>query len=592
MTIQQSLEQYFGYSTFRPLQEDIIHAVLDRRDVFVLMPTGGGKSLCYQLPALMQNGVTIVVSPLISLMKDQVDALQTNGINAAYLNSSLTKDEQDHVIANLTNKKLSLLYVAPERLTQRAFLTILQKTDVSLFAIDEAHCISQWGHDFRPEYRQLTILKELFPTAPIIALTATATEKVAADILTNLKLAHPKTFQGSFNRPNLSYASHKREKGYRQVIEVIRNHQDESGIVYCQTRKKVDDLTGLLKKEGIAVLPYHAGLSDEERNDHQERFTRDDVSVIVATVAFGMGINKPNVRYVIHFGLAKNLEQYYQETGRAGRDGLPSDCILLYSFADKTTIEHFITQKVDREEQRIAQTHLQHVVRYATSNTCRRKLLLSYFGEDYPGTSCSNCDNCLSPKETIDGTIIAQKILSCVYRTGQRFGAHHISNVLLGLETLQVKERNHHTLSTFNILSDYSQSEIKDFIQELIQLEYLQESQDGYPTLHLTKKAAAVLKGRIPIRLTKPVVRNLKKKKSLSQAVDTALFQKLRVLRKTLADKEQVPPYVIFSDVSLQEMASQFPTTPAAFLEIKGVGQHKLEKYGESFIREITSYKQ
>lgn len=588
--LHEALEKYFGYSSFRPLQEEIISDILTKKDVFVLMPTGGGKSLCYQLPSLMQKGTTVVISPLISLMKDQVDALIQNGVRAEFLNSSLSTREQQEVIERLTRSEITLLYIAPERLAQNDFLMLLKKIGVSLFAIDEAHCISQWGHDFRPEYRKLRILKKLFPQIPIIALTATATVKVTEDIIENLSLFEPKVYQASFNRPNLSYYSQKRQQGHLQVITYIRNHTDESGIIYCQTRKKVDELTGILQREGINVLPYHAGLTDEERKNHQEQFIRDDVNIIVATVAFGMGINKPNVRYVIHFGLSKNLEQYYQETGRAGRDGLPSECLLLYSFADKITIEYFIRQIIDTQEQKVARLHLQQVINFVTSNTCRRKLLLSYFGETYPNMTCGNCDNCINPKAAFDGTVIAQKIFSCIYRTGQRFGAHHISNVLLGLETIQIKERNHQTLSTFNILTDHSMSEIKDFIHELLQRGYLRESEDGYPTLQLTPLATPVLKGLKTVFLTVPTKQPPKKKKLLPKTVNEELFQKLRVLRKTLADKANVPPYVVFSDVSLFEMASHFPKTPEEFLLIKGVGQHKLTLYGEAFMQEIAAY--
>jgi len=588
--IYSTLKKYFGYTSFRPLQEQIIKDVLDKKDVFVLMPTGGGKSLCYQLPSLSQDGITIVVSPLISLMKDQVDGMRKNGIRAAYLNSSLSWQEQNDILKQLRNNQLSLLYVAPERLTQESFLTLLNSLTVSLFAIDEAHCISQWGHDFRPEYRKLHLLKKHFEQVPIIALTATATERVKQDIVNHLGLFSPHIYKASFNRPNLSYQAEQKQRGFLQVINFVKQRNNESGIIYCQTRDMVDDLTMILQDEGIHALSYHAGLNDIDRKDHQDRFIREDINVIVATVAFGMGIDKSNVRYILHFGLPKNLEQYYQETGRAGRDGLPSDCLLLFSFADKITIEYFIRQKENIEEQKIAKIHLQNVVHYATSGTCRRKILLNYFHEIFNIKNCKGCDNCLFPKETFDATILTQKILSCIYRTGQRFGAHHVASVLVGLKTKKVIERNHDALSTFSLLSDYSVAEVKDFIRELIERGFLQESQDRFTTLSLTKQAITVLKGKEKVFLTKREKKLFRQKQTVAQAIDTVLFNRLRLLRKTLADKENVPPYIIFSDISLQEMAMFFPQTKEQFINIKGVGEQKLELYGKFFLEEIISY--
>lgn len=584
------LEKYFGYSSFRPLQKEIITDVISQKDVFALMPTGGGKSLCYQLPAIIQSGTTIVVSPLISLMKDQVDGLKENGVKAEYLNSSLTVSQQDKILTLLNNNQLSLLYVAPERFAQTSFLSLLQTVPVSLFAIDEAHCISQWGHDFRPEYRTLRRLRETFPSIPIIALTATATEIVKKDIITQLQLTTPSFYQASFNRPNLTYSVTDKKQASEQIISFIKQRPDVSGIVYCATREKVTKLTKLLQEKKVKVLPYHAGLSDEERQEYQNKFIKDDVDVIVATVAFGMGIDKPNVRYVIHHDLPKNVEQYYQETGRAGRDGLPSECLLLFSFADKFTIDHFIKQKSDPEEQQIARQQLQGVINFATSSSCRRNQLLLYFGETGTPLNCQNCDNCLTPKERFDATIIAQKILSCVYKTGQRFGALHIANVLIGLESLKIKQYGHQTLSVYGIIKDYSRDQISAFIQELQELGYLQASADMYATLSLTKQATNVIKNQEQVLLRVPKEKLTKKKKQILGDADPKLFEQLRVLRKQIADKKNLPPYIIFSDVSLQEMATIFPTTSEQFLTIKGVGQQKLELYGDQFLKTIKHY--
>ncbi len=591
--IYSTLQKYFGYSTFRPLQKEAITDVLTKKDVFVLMPTGGGKSLCFQVPALMRQSLTIVVSPLISLMKDQVDGLVQNGVRAAYLNSSLSPKEQRSILTQLQEGKIQLLYLAPERLAQPDFLAFLQTLPINFFAIDEAHCISQWGHDFRPEYRQLHMLKSNFPGIPIIALTATATERVKQDIIVQLNLDSPAIYQASFNRPNLSYTVSEKSSGFTQILSYISEHPDTSGIIYCQTRDKVDKLTKTLKQHGVDALPYHAGLTDEQRKNHQERFIRDDISVIVATVAFGMGIDKPNVRYVIHYGLPSNLEQYYQETGRAGRDGLPSECLLFYSLGDSFTINYFIRNK-SHEEQKIAKAHLQQAIRFATTASCRRKLLLAYFDEDFIQTNCQSCDNCLLPKETFDGTVIAQKILSCTYRTDQRFGASHIGNILVGLKTKQVIDRGHDTLSTFNLLPEYSLPDVRTFIRELIEQGYLEESNDSFITLRLTKKASPVLKGTAQVFLTKfeRKASKRKTKKSLDITGDTGLFNRLRVLRKSLADTAHVPPYVIFSDVSLREMAAALPQTDAQFYKIKGVGQQKLAKYGEIFMQEIKKHLQ
>jgi ATP-dependent DNA helicase RecQ len=588
------LEKYFGYKDFRPLQEKIIRTVLSKKDAFVLMPTGGGKSLCYQLPALLLQGVAVVVSPLISLMKDQVDSLTKNGVSAAFLNSSLTYTERKKVIDELKSEKLKLLYVAPERLTEESFLEFLKKINISLFAIDEAHCISSWGHDFRPEYRKLSLLRETFPSIPIIALTATATSKVREDIIIQLKLAGAKTFQASFNRSNLRYIVFDKQNPYVQTTFYIENHPSESGIIYCSTRDKVDELTKKLQKDGHFALPYHAGLTEFQRKDYQEKFIKEDVQIIVATIAFGMGIDKPNVRFVIHYDLPSNIERYYQETGRAGRDGLFSECILLYSLADIYPIKHLIAQKSSEIEQKVANNLLTQVINYAQTSRCRRVALLNYFGEDYPEKNCQNCDNCLNPKETFDATELSQKILSCVARIKQRFGVAHVIKVLIGSEDQRIIQYGHDKLSTYGIANEYSSEELKFYIYELVQIGYLKVTQDQYPIVSLTEKSIPILKGEEKVYLTKPVIRIKKErsKKGLSEIedYDEKLFNKLRALRKKLADQEQVPPYVIFSDVSLKEMAKEYPQTIEDFKKIYGVGENKLKNYGEIFLSEITQY--
>jgi ATP-dependent DNA helicase RecQ len=591
-SLQNILQQYFGYTSFRPLQEQIITDIMSRKDVFVLMPTGGGKSLCYQLPSVAQDGTTIVVSPLISLMKDQVDGLVQNGIRAAYLNSSLLPEEQLRVLDKLQTNNLSLLYVAPERLVQEQFLYVLKNIKINFFAIDEAHCISQWGHDFRPEYRQLDLIKKEFPDKPLMALTATATPRVRNDIIERLHLDGVSIYSASFNRPNLLYRVVRKSDAFAQAIDIISAHKGESGVVYCQSRKTVESVAGRLQKTEIKALPYHAGLPDEERKKNQERFIHEDVEVIVATIAFGMGIDKPNVRYVLHYDLPRSIENYYQETGRAGRDGLASECVLLYSYGDKFFYDRFIAEKTE-EEQRIAKAQMRRMIDFAQSKICRRAQLLQYFAESFPEKSCGACDNCLSPAETIDGTVIAQKILSCVYRTQQRFGVTHIVRILTGSKDKNVLLHGHHLLSTYGIIEEYGRGDVKTFIYELIQQGYLRQSEDQYGILFLTPKSGAVLKRLEKVRLTKPEERVIKKVESEEEKdlkIDEELFQQLRRLRKKLADRQNVPPYVIFSDKSLKDMAGYFPQTLEQFSGMYGVGEEKLKKYGEIFMKEIAAY--
>ena len=594
VNITDPLEKYYGYTSFRPLQKEIVTDVINHKNVFVLMPTGGGKSLCYQLPSVVMKGTTIVISPLISLMKDQVDALMQNGIDAAFLNSSLSQQEQANVLQNLESNKLSLLYIAPERLAQPGFIEMLQTLNINFFAIDEAHCISQWGHDFRPEYRQLKQLRKHFPHKSIIALTATATPRVKNDIIKELQISDAAMYQASFVRPNLSYKIIPKQKAFLQLLEYLKLHPREAGIVYCQSRKTVESVAHRLQKEGIFASPYHAGLADETRKQNQERFLKEDVDVIVATVAFGMGIDKPNVRYVVHYDLPQSLENYYQETGRAGRDGLASECIFFYSIADKFSYERFHAQKESETERIVARAQLQQVIDFAQSRLCRRNMLLQYFAEETKDTNCAACDNCLTPKETFDATELSQKILSCVYRVQERFGIGQVSGILTGSQADNILKYNHQKLSTYGIITDYDSRDLKMFIYELVQLGYLQQSKDQYGILGLTIKSKKLLLGQDKVFLTKPNIRIISiktKKQSIEDKnVNAQLFNRLRALRKRLADEKGVPPYVIFSDATLKEMASKFPKTTSAFAEIKGVGAQKLKIYAPLFLETITSF--
>jgi ATP-dependent DNA helicase RecQ len=595
MDLHAALKRYFGFESFRPLQERIILDVLADKDVFALLPTGGGKSLCFQLPALVRPGLTVVVSPLISLMKDQVDAMQAGGVAATFLNSALAAGEGRERLRGLHTGRFRLLYLAPERLMLSGFLEDLKKWNVNLIAIDEAHCISEWGHDFRPEYRQIAELRDHFPNVPMMALTATATERVRGDIIGHLKLREPGCYVASFNRPNLNYRVVPKSHPYDQVLEFVRTRPNESGIVYCQSRKSAESIAARLNEDGVKARPYHAGLTGPERATNQELFLRDEVRVICATIAFGMGINKPNVRYVIHYDLPKNIDGYYQETGRAGRDGLPSDCVLLFSPGDVIKQRQFIDEKESAQEQKIAREQLQQMVHYAESSECRRVVLLRYFGEEWPEENCGGCDNCLTPRETFDGTLAAQKFLSCVYRVREKnrfdFGLNHIVEVLTGGDTENVRKWHHDKISTYGIGKEMKRVEWQAIGRELIRRGYLRQASERFTVLELTREGRAALTQRKRITLTKPVVvlEHIKHRPG-EIPCDEALFERLRTLRRTLADKRDVPAYIIFSDVALREMANKYPATESEFGRISGVGKQKRQEFAQVFIEEIAAH--
>lgn len=588
------LHDVFGYEDFRGDQAAIIDALLAGRDALVLMPTGGGKSLCYQIPALLRQGAGLVVSPLIALMQDQVRALHELGIEAAFLNSTLSFKEQSDVVRRLKAGEIQLLYVAPERLVQPRTRAMLADVPLSIIAIDEAHCVSQWGHDFRQDYLALDAMGELFPRVPRVALTATATPIVREEIVQRLALDTPEPFVSSFDRPNIRYLVLPKTQATRQLSDFLRGHEGETGIVYCLSRKKVESVAESLRAEGYNALPYHAGLSTEMRADHQHRFLTDEAVIVVATIAFGMGIDRPDVRFVAHLDLPKSIESYYQETGRAGRDGEPAEAWMIYGLQDVVRLRQMVDEsEADEEHKRRDRQRLDALLGWCELTECRRRPLLAYFGQDYP-EPCGNCDNCLNPPVSWDGTEAAQKLMSAVYRTGQRFGAAHVVDVLLGKNTDKIRQHGHAELSVYGIGTDLNESAWRSVARQLIVQGYLNSDQRRYGALVLTERSRSVLRREIELRLREDKKLKTQKKARRDRAAalspaDQSLFETLRQRRKEIADQLDVPPYVIFHDATLMQMAEHRPASEAALLSINGVGQAKLERYGKDFLETIAA---
>ncbi|PSV24807.1 MULTISPECIES: ATP-dependent DNA helicase RecQ [unclassified Photobacterium] len=592
-TSESVLQEIFGYQQFRVGQLDVIDAVNRDEDCLVIMPTGGGKSLCYQIPALLKEGITLVISPLISLMKDQVDQLKANGVAAAYINSTMERDEILAVFDAMKDATVKLVYVSPERVLTYDFIDRLRDVPLAMVAVDEAHCISQWGHDFRPEYAALGRLKQSFENLPIMALTATADETTRHDIVSRLGLQSPHEYLGSFDRPNIRYILWEKHKPLTQIIRYVEGMRGQCGIIYCNSRKKVEQISEKLRDKGIRAEAYHAGLDHVERANVQEAFQRDDIHIVVATVAFGMGINKPNVRYVVHFDIPRNIESYYQETGRAGRDGLPAEAVMLYDPSDLAWLRRCLDEKEEGQQKDVERHKLHAMGAFAEAQTCRRQVLLHYFGE-HRDEPCGNCDVCLDPPQRFNAVEVAQKALSCVYRVNQSFGITYIVEVLRGMQNQRIREHGHDKLSTYGIGREYSHEYWVSVLRQLIHLGYLTQNISRNSVLQLTEKARPLLRAEIGLELAVPrldnIARNMKVNKLANRQYDKKLFAKLRKLRKAIADEEDLPPYVVFNDASLMEMAERLPTSNGDFLAVNGVGQRKLEKYGEVFLGLIRDH--
>ena len=591
---EQILKHTFGYTEFRGSQKEVIETVLEGRDTLVLMPTGGGKSLCYQIPGLVRQGMAIIVSPLIALMQDQVSALQQLGLNAAYLNSTLSREEHNRVMRSIYDGELELLYIAPERLLQNNTLERLSAAEVSLIAIDEAHCVSQWGHDFRVDYLGLHVLQQAFPGVPRLALTATADEKTREEIVTRLALFQPRVFVSSFDRPNIRYAVQEKGEAKAQLLTFLQDYKHQAGIVYCMSRNRVDGIAAWLAQRGVKALPYHAGLSADERAENQSRFLREDAVVIVATIAFGMGIDKPDVRFVAHLDLPKSMEAYYQETGRAGRDGLPSVAWMVYGLADVVRIAKMVQDSnASEQHKRIERNKIDKLLGWCESNTCRRRALLRYFGEERD-EACGNCDICLNPPKTWDATEAAQKLLSNIYRTGQRFGSGHVIDVLRGKDTAKVKQFGHQSLSTYGIGAERSDKQWRSIIRQLLVQNFLFVNDEMYGAIQLTERARQILKGETKIFLREELaaVKTIRQRRRPAEVSehDQDLWQALKAKRKELADALGVPPFHIFHDATLIEMMQNMPANDGDLLSINGVGAVKLEKFGQEFLAVINEF--
>jgi ATP-dependent DNA helicase RecQ len=584
------LNQVFGYESFRDGQQEVIDACLAGQDSLVLMPTGGGKSLCYQIPALLQSHITVVVTPLLSLMKDQVDQLLELDIAAAFINSQQDRQEQIQVLNQVQHGEVKIIYVSPERLLQPSFMDHLKFCGVSLFAIDEAHCLSHWGHDFRQDYLRLHCIKPNFPNTPIMALTATADKSTRYDISYQLQMQDPYIHVGSFDRPNLRYTIEEKFKPLNQLLTFLGTQSDNCGIVYCSSRARVDDIAAKLQAKGFKAEAYHAGWDTSHRVAVQDKFQRDDIQIVVATIAFGMGINKPNIRFVVHYDLAKTIENYYQETGRAGRDGLPAECLLFFDSADVPRVKRLINDNPNEDRAKVELQRFNAMVALADGQTCRRQVLLNYFNE-YNNDSCGNCDICLDPPKSFDGTLLAQQALSCVYRSGQQFGIGHVIDILRGSQNVRIKDHGHDKLSTYGLGKDHSQEYWLSIMRQLIHQGLVEQDISQGSRLLLTELARPYLKSEKVLGLAVPRIgRTHLYEKPNKVNYDKHLFARLKGLRKSIAQEHDVPPFVVFSDATLVDMANKLPTNPRAFLAVSGVGETKLQRYGTAFLQVIEQH--